>query len=133
MVTEVQFSDEVISAISAALPADTDPARLAVLPELLRAWADEDLRQILSWETRAQLREREKRLRTVGAKTQELIDAIVALDRVAFFDIAIEPQMRRDGTSLFKTDVAAAKQRRDSVIEWLVETAFVFNRTEKKL
>jgi hypothetical protein len=119
VVDRVEFCDEAIAAIAATLPADTDPARLSVLPELLRAWADEDLREHLSREGRAESRGRKKQLRAVGAKARNLIDAIVALDRSAFFDMAIEPQMRRDGTSLWRIDVAAAKGRRDSAIEWL--------------
>jgi hypothetical protein len=130
MATEVIFTDEVIAEITATLPPDTDPARLAVLPELLRAWANEDLRENLSWEGRAEVRRREKKLRIVGAKAQDFLGAFVALDRSAFFDTAIEPQMLRDGTSLVKTDVAAAKQRRDSAIEWLIELAVIFKRPE---
>jgi hypothetical protein len=133
MTTEVQFSKEAISAIAASLPADTDPARLAVLPELLRAWASEDLREHLSRKGGAELRRRQKQLCAVGGKAQKLLDLIVALDPAAFFDTAIEPQMARDGTSPFETDIAAARRRRDGAIEWLVELAFVFDSLQKSL
>jgi hypothetical protein len=127
----IEFSDEVINAIAATLPPDTDPARLALLPELLRVWATEHLPEYSSWEPRAEVRQREKQLRALGAKAQELIDAIAGLDEGAFFATAIEPQMLRDGTSLVRTDFAAARRRRDAAIKWLVELALIFNKSEE--
>jgi hypothetical protein len=125
-----RLSDEVIGNIIAALPPGSMPEGVALLPEILRAWADEDLRGHLSLEGRVAKRQREKRLRSVGARAQELIKAIEALDHTGFFDTALEPQMRRAGTSLLKTDITAAKQRRDSAISWLVDLAEVFNGSE---
>jgi len=106
------------------------PDRVALLPEILRAWADEDLREHLSLEGRVAKRQREKRLRSVGARAQKLIKAIEALDHTGFFDSALEPQMRRAGTSLLKTEITAAKRRRDGAISWMVDLAEVFNGSE---
>jgi hypothetical protein len=127
MVTEVQFSDEVMASIGATLPIATDPARLAALPELLRAWAAEDLREHLSWEDRTKVQWREKQLRALGAKAKDFIDTYAALDRRAVFDTAIEPQMLRDRTSPLQADVTAARRRRDCAIRWLGELVVCFN------
>jgi hypothetical protein len=120
----------VIGNIIAALPPGSMPKRVALLPEILRAWADEDLRGHRSLEGRVAKRQREKRLRSVVARAQEVIKVIEALDHTGFFDTALEPQMRRAGTILLKTDITAAKQRRDSAISWLVDLAEVFNGSE---
>jgi hypothetical protein len=125
----IEFSDEVIDTIAATLPLDTDPARLALLPELLRAWANEDLPEHLSWDSRAEARQRQKRLRAIGAKAQQFIDGYneLASDWRALSAIAIEPQMLRDGASLRKTDFLGAMRRRDEAIKWLVNLACIFN------
>jgi hypothetical protein len=117
----------VIGKIIAALPPGSIPERVALLPKILRAWAHEDLREHLSQEGRVAKRQREKRLRSVGARAQKLIEVIEALDDTGLFDMALEPQMRRAGTSLLKTDITVAKQRRDSAISWLVDLAEIFN------
>jgi len=46
--------------------------------------------------------------------------------------MALKPQMRRAGTSLWKTDITAAKQRRDGAISWLVDLAEIFNGSESE-
>jgi len=129
-VTEVQFSKDAIAAITATLPVSTDPARLALLPQILRAWAQEELREHLSREGRAAIRQREKRLRSVGARAQKLIEAIKALDHSGTFETAFKPQMRRAGTGFWETDITAAKQRRDNAISWLVDLIEIFNGSE---
>jgi hypothetical protein len=126
-VTKVQFSKSALGAIGATLPSSTDPARSALLPEILRAWAAEDLREHLSQESRIAARQRENRLKSVGARAQRLIEAIEALDETGTFEIAVKPEMRRAGTSLWETDISAANQRRDSAISWLVDLIEIFN------
>jgi hypothetical protein len=131
-VTKVQFSEEALGAIAATLPSDTDPARSALLPQILRAWAAEDLREHLSRDGRISVRQRDKRLRAVAAQAQKLIDAIKALDDTGTFEIALKPQVRRAGTSLWETDITAAKQRRDNAISWLVDLIEIFNESNRK-
>jgi hypothetical protein len=50
------FSNEGIEAIATALPSSTDPARSALLPAILRAWAEVDLHEHLSRGGRAATR-----------------------------------------------------------------------------
>lgn len=125
--TKVLFSKEAIDAIAAALPSGTDPARSALLPNILCAWAEEDLQEHLSRGGRATAREREKQLRRIGAQAQKLIDAVEALDHLGSLETAFQPQMRRAGTDLWDTDIGAAKQRRDQAVSWLVDLAEIFN------
>ena len=127
--TKVHFSKEAIGAIAAALPSNTDPARLALLPWILRVWAKEDLHEHLSRAGRAAKRQREKGLRSVGVQAQKLIEAINALDHTAAFKTALQPQMRRAGTGLWETNLTAAKERRDSAISWLVDLAEIFSES----
>jgi hypothetical protein len=129
-VTKVQFSEEAVDAMAAALASSTDPARSALLLSILRAWAEEDLHEHLSREGRAATRYRERQLQSAGTQAQKLIKSISALDRHSFFQTAFKPQMHHAGTSLWETDVAAARQRRDSAISWLVDLAGVFNGSE---
>jgi hypothetical protein len=129
-VNEVQFSEEVMGTIEATLSPDADPARLALLPEMLHAWANEDLVEHLSREGRAALRQREKRLRTVGARAQGVIEAILSLDQNGFFKTAFEPQMRHAGTSIWSTDIEAASERRDTAISWLSDLAKLYSVLE---
>lgn len=128
--TKFQFSGEAIDAIAAALPSSTDPSRSALLPNILRAWAEEDLHEHLSRGGRAATRQRENRLRSVGAQSRKLIEAIEALDYSSAFEIALGPQMRRAGTSLWRTDITAAQQRRDSAVSWLIDLADIFDGSE---
>jgi hypothetical protein len=123
----VTFPEAVIAAMGTTLPPNTDPARLALLPQILRAWADEDLLDHLSREGRADLRRREKQLRKVGGLTRDLIEAISLLDQHGRFEIALNPQMRRARTSLWNTDVAAGEERRDNAISWLIDLDETFN------
>jgi hypothetical protein len=127
-----KFSKKVIDAIAATLPSNSDPARLALLPRILRAWTKEDLHEHLSRGGRAATREREKRLRSVGSQAQKLIDAIETLDHTGFFETALKPQMRDAGTNLWDTDITAAKQRRDSAISWLIDLVEIFDGSENE-
>jgi hypothetical protein len=123
----VTFPEEVIAAIGATLPPNTDPARLAVLPQMLHAWANEDLLEHLSREGRPDLRRREKQLSEVGGLTKDLIKAISLLDQRGFFEIALNSQMRRARTSSWDTDVAAGEGRRNNAISWLIDVDETFN------
>jgi len=128
-VTKVQFSEEAIVAIAAALPSSTDPARSAILAEILRAWAEEDLQEHLWREGRAAIRQKEKQLRSVGAQAKTLIETIAALDEHGVFETTLKAQMHHAGTGLWETDVTAAGLRRDSAMSWLVDLAKIFNES----
>lgn len=130
--TKVKFSKDALGAIAATLPSSTDPARSALLPQILRAWAAEDLCEHLSRESRIAARQREMRLRSVGARAQKLIEAIEALDQTGTFETALKPEMRRAGTSLWETDITAAEQRRDDAISWLIDLIESFNASANR-
>ena len=125
--TGVQFPDDVVGAIAASLPKDTDPMRSALLPEILRAWAIEDLREHLSREGRAALLQRQKRLRAVGAQAQALARTILALDEHDRFTTILRTQMHHGGTSVLMTDIAAAGQRFAGAVSWLADLVEVFH------
>jgi hypothetical protein len=92
----VQFADEDLTSIAAVLPPEAAPERVALLPELLRAWAAEDLGEHLSLEGRAIHRQRSARLAAVGKAAGRLIDAVRKLDEEGQFEIACGPQMQRE-------------------------------------
>jgi hypothetical protein len=125
------FTNEAIASISAALPSGAPPERVALLPELLRAWASEDLREHLSREGRAVIRCRLKQLGAVAKTARSLLQAMRALDESGWFQVACGPQMRheaRNGNSrwvrtrlpfLGPDDIGEAERRRDEALSWL--------------
>ncbi len=125
----VHFTNEILAKIAAGLPPDTPPERIALLPEILHAWAEEDLRDHLSREGRAAIQRRTKRLATVSSRASGLIDAVRALDGRGRFIIACEPQMRpeasignpRWGGLWGPDDIEGAKRRRDEALSWLCD------------
>ena len=46
--------------------------------------------------------------------------------------MALKPEMCLAGTELWKTDIKAAKQRRDSAISWLVDLVKIFSESESE-
>jgi len=114
----VDFSDQVLSSIVAALPS-APPERAALVAEILRAWAKEDLRDHLTRESRAAARQREQQVQVVMKHAKDLLRAVKALDVRGYFEIALRPQIRRDGTEILTVDVETARFRRDRAISWL--------------
>ena len=130
--TEVRFPDDVVSAFKAVMPKGTNPARLTLLPELLRAWGREELREHLDRKDRAALRRRDKSLSRLAEQARDLVDHCEALDRRGRFRLAVEPQMFRFGTTLENANVAAAEQWRDNSILWLKHVADIFGGPNAK-
>lgn len=125
----IRFTDEALARIVAGLPPDAPPERVALLPEILRAWTEEDLREHLSREGRAVIQRRTKQLATVSKRANGLIEAVRALDGRGRFIIACEAQMRREATignprsgGLWgPDDIEGAKRRRDEALSWLCD------------
>ena len=129
----VCFTNEAIASISAALPSGAPPERVALLPELLRAWASEDLLEHLSREGRQLVKRRGGRLGTISDKARRILDAVDKLDEVGQFLIARGPQMRREariGNSRWgrtglpfigPDDMGEAERRRDEALSWLAD------------
>jgi hypothetical protein len=123
----VRFSDDAICVIAAALPPNSPSERLKLLPQILRAWAVEDLHEHLFSEGRATAKLRKKQLQSLGKRAHELIRVFAALDDSGFFNAAFETQMRRAGTTVLDTDVTAAEQRRADGLAWLADLAATFD------
>jgi hypothetical protein len=115
----VDFPDEALKEIVAAVPPGAPPERLKLLPAILRAWAQEDLREHLSRESRTVFRGREEQLQAIKEQTKDLLNAFKALDEVGFSELALRPQIHRESTELWNVDVEIADCRRDKAISWL--------------
>jgi len=125
----VHFTSEALARIAAGLPPDAPPERTALLPEILRAWAEGDLREHLSREGRAVIQRRTKQLAMVKKRANGLIEAVRELDGRGRFAIACEAQMRREAASANprpgglwgSDDIEGAKRRRDKALSWLCD------------
>jgi hypothetical protein len=115
----VHFSDETLVKIVAALPLGAPPERVALLPPILHAWAQEDLREHLLREGRAAVQQREKRLQDVQKHAKDMLKAIEALDKRGCFEMALRSQMRHEGTEVWNADTEAAERQREQALSWL--------------
>ncbi len=126
---EFDFSDKGLETIVAALPSNAPPERVALLPDLLRAWAVTDLREHLSRERRLDVKQRRKRLDDISKMASELLWAVEGLNDHDRFLIACEPQMRSEARSGnprlalmglgVRDDEKAGESRRDDALSWL--------------
>jgi len=122
----VNISDAAISSIVAALPSGCRQDRVALLPNILREWAEQDLRDYLPAKSRAAVQERQKQLSNLGRRARTLIEVFAKLDRTGLFTAAVEPESQRPNKSLLKVDVNAARQRQNDGLEWLGDLAVTF-------
>lgn len=123
---QVRFSDAAISSIVAALPLGCRQERVALLPRILREWADQDLCGHLIAESRAAIQERQKQLRNLGRQARTLIEVFAKLDRTGLLTAARYIEALRANKSFLKVDVTAARQRQDDGLEWLGDLAVTF-------
>jgi hypothetical protein len=93
------FDDRVIRLIVASLPKRVGPRRLELLPRVLREWSGTELRARLSREPAAVIRERAKRVKTVGERANSLLQALKAIDKSDVVEIATK--MPRSGQALW--------------------------------
>ena len=128
----VHFANEDLTKIGAALPLGAPPERLALLPEILRAWEQEDLREHLSREGRAVLRHREKQLEDIKQHATGLLAAVEALDEAGRFEMTLRPQMWRDHTEIWNADTEAAERRRNEAVTWLNDLIDALNEPQPK-
>lgn len=115
----IRFSDETLTTILAALPRGAPPERVALLPQILRTWAQEDLCEHLSRESRADARKREGQLQSIATQAQGLIDAFGELAPTARFLAALRPELDRTQQSLLDVTAASivvASQRLDQFV-----------------
>lgn len=123
-------SDEKLAAIRRALPPDMPADRIVLLCELVRAWLAEELPEHLLRATRAEMRLRRKMIGTFKQRAKELLYAAGAMDDAARFEVALLPQMHRDGTDILTTDAENAVNRRDAALAWLKELSDVPDRQD---
>jgi hypothetical protein len=139
----IRFTYEALATIAAALPLEAPPERIALLPELLRAWAEEDLLEHLSQEGRAAHRHRSARLAALRKTATRLRDAVHSLDETGRFPIASEPQMRREfaignppwrrtGLWWWPDDIEGAERRRDEALSWLYDLIEALGEPEQR-
>jgi hypothetical protein len=114
----VDFSEKALRQVVAALPSTTPLERMKLLPPVLRAWAREDLREHLSRERRADVRERENRFQAIKTKTEDLLTAYFALDELGTSEVALRAQIQRDSVDAW-VDLEIANDRRNNAIFWL--------------
>jgi hypothetical protein len=93
------FTDRDVRLIDKSLPDAVDPRRRKLLGQVLREWSRNDLREHLSRESSAIIRERAKRVKMVGRRARSLLRAIDALDDRDKGAIAV--QMPRAGVPLW--------------------------------
>jgi hypothetical protein len=85
-----EFTDRDVHLIKQSLPGTVDPTRLEKLPRILREWSHVELREHLSREPRAIDRDRRNRLKLVGKRASELLQALDALDEDDRFGIVLQ-------------------------------------------
>jgi hypothetical protein len=126
----VHFTDEARKRIAEVVRPNAVPHRLALLLELLCAWAEGGLIDHPSREPRAVIKQRTKRLTAVSKRASYLLDAVKALDEEGRVQIAWGPQTRQkrlpsnarraSATALSWPDgIEGAKLRRDEALSWL--------------
>jgi hypothetical protein len=131
----IHFSDESLATILAALPSSAPSERMALLPQILRAWAQEELREHLSRESRADVRKREARLQSIARQAKGLIDAFAELPPTTRFLATLRTELDRTQQSLLDmTDasIEVARRRLDHGITWLTDLAKALNEPQPK-
>jgi hypothetical protein len=111
--TTPHFDERAVEQIRASLPKGIDQRRLDLLPRVLNEWSRTDLREHLSRESRATVRERYDQLSKIGTRANDLRQALEAIDQRGKSWIAQEIG-REEGTPLFSVSrerVAEMKER----------------------
>jgi hypothetical protein len=111
--TTPHFDERAVEQIRASLPKGIDQRRLDLLPRILNEWSRTDLREHLSRESRATVRERYDQLSKIGTRANDLRQALEAIDQRGKSWIAQEIG-REEGTPLFSVSrerVAEMKER----------------------
>jgi hypothetical protein len=89
-VTAPIFNECAVKQICASLPKGIDQRRLDLLPQILDEWRRTELREHLSLESPATLRERYDQLTKIGKCANDLWQALEAIDQSGKFWIAHE-------------------------------------------
>jgi hypothetical protein len=79
--TTPQFDERAVEQIRASLPKGIDQRRFDLLPRVLNEWSRTDLREHLSRESRATVRERYDQLSKIGTRANDLWQALEAIDQ----------------------------------------------------
>jgi hypothetical protein len=124
-----ELDDAALTEIAAALPPQTPVERAALLPDVLRAWAAEDLREHFAYEGRAAIRQREKQLAATAAQARGLLARIAMLDQHGRFLLAYHVQNWREGklgqpqSEYRPHDIDGSTEQRDEALRWLADLA----------
>jgi hypothetical protein len=122
----VSFSDAAMDSIVAMLPSGCRQERVALLPNILREWAEQDLRSHPTAESRAAVQERQKQLRNLGRQARTLIEVFAKLDETGLSTAALYTESQPINKPLWKVNVTAARQRQADGFEWLGDLAVTF-------
>jgi hypothetical protein len=129
------FSEEAISAIIKALPANPVPDRLALLPRLLREWHNHFLPDHFPRESSAMFRARQKRCQAVARCAKNLYEAISNLDETDVFGLALDIAVQRTGSAILQVDqseITAAQERLTWAKRWLPELADAYGPSQRQ-
>jgi len=132
----VHFSDEALAKIVDALPLCAPPERAALLPQIFRAWAQEDLREHLSREGRKAARKQEDQLHSIAKQARGLIDAFEELPPTAQFLAALRPELYQTQQTLLDVtavSIEVARQRLDHGVAWLTDLAEALHEPQPKM
>jgi hypothetical protein len=132
------FTDEALATIAAALPKDAPTERVSLLPDLLRAWAKDDLCEHFSRKSRAVLRKEDDELSSISKIAWVLIEAVRDPDTRA--KLAYRTQAHREakvvttrsGARFSLANVEQATQRCDDALSWLTDLAAALDEREPK-
>lgn len=124
--TRVEFTEDVLAEIATAMPPWAEPERVALLAELLRAWAAEDLVHHLSREKRSVMKHRIKQMRAVQEAGRRLLATVEELDDRGTTWLADDPQLHREalnrdeGVALLRIlqDWKTGERRREEALSW---------------
>jgi hypothetical protein len=97
-VSAPKFNERAVKQIRAFLPTGIDQRRLDLLPLILDEWSRTDLREHLSRESRAMVRERYDRLAKIGKCANDLRQALEAIDQRGMSWIAQEMALEDGNT-----------------------------------
>jgi hypothetical protein len=134
-VTAPIFNECAVKQICASLPKGINQRRLDLLPLVLNEWSRTDLREHLSLESRATVRERYDQLTKIGKRANELRQALEAIDQRGMSWIAQEIG-REEGSPPFTVSherFAEMKERLREEGEFLLKLATATPRLTEEI
>jgi hypothetical protein len=137
-----RFTDAAANEIMEALRPSAIPERLQLLPEILAAWSERGLLDLLSLDDRETHRARAEQLQLVSEAATNLIRVVRKLDERGRFEIACRARLHAQGFLEERWDLAiargapeiiiAAERHRDEVLSWLANLTKALSVPEPK-